>query len=196
MGVRRAPRYLVISWGGRPAAPLAAEAAWLARRGAAAAAVEGEVKETPFRPPQPSPPPPGPRRQPRAVCRACPHGAARRPLQPAPQRPRAPTAPPPPGWAASIRRRGPERQTPRALRSGSCAGSPRREGAGNGGCNAAGAARGGGAKAPRALVTGAGRLARVRARERLGAAAHPAGHVRSPTPSPGGGSQTLQPAPG
>lgn len=39
---------LVISWGGRPTPPLAAEAALLARSWAAAALVEGEVKEQDF----------------------------------------------------------------------------------------------------------------------------------------------------
>lgn len=61
--------------------------------------LEGEVKETPFRLPQPCPPPTGqdPAAAPGAARRACPRSAACCPLQPALKQPRAPRAPPPPG---------------------------------------------------------------------------------------------------
>lgn len=132
---------------------------------------------------------------PGAVHRACPRSAARCPLQPAPERPRGPREPLSPGWAASVCRLEPEKQKLPDLWSGSYEGSPRGEGAGNGGRYAVGTTRAGdGAEAPRALVTGgAGHQARACAVP--GAAGRgntpPGVQYVSPTPFLGC-SQTLQ----
>lgn len=152
--------------GAAAAAPLAAEAARLAQ-GRAAATAAGGRSEGDTVPPAAtlSSPRQDPTDAPTAVHRAGPRYAARCPLQPAPERQRGPKTPPPPGWAASLRRRGPERQRRLDLGSGSDEGSPTGEGAGNGGGSAVGTARAEDrAEATRALLTdGVGRKARARA---------------------------------
>lgn len=142
--------------GAAAAVPLAAKAAPLAV-GRAAAAGAGGRSEGDTVPPAATLPSPrqDPAAVPGAVHRACPRRAAGCPLQPAPERPRGPRKPLSTGWAASVRRLEPEKQKLPALWSGSYEGSPRGDGAGNGGCYTEGTARAGdGAEAPRALVTG------------------------------------------
>lgn len=182
------------------ATPLAAEAARLARDRAAAAAAGGRSEGDTVPPAATlSSPLQDPAAVPRAVHCACPRIATGCPLLPAPAQPQGPGAPPPPGWAASVRRLGPEKQKLPDLGSGSYEGSPRGEGAGNGERQAVGTARAGdGAEASRALVTGgAGRQAR--ARSRPGATGRGCTRCESRTSLsrfPGCGSQALQTDPG